>query len=124
MVFKLIFSQKYFGSQASQSPLCGESRRDIILKLVSFPRLALLGYRPYEPRLLSLSFSLPLPWLSYWTFWKPTRKPMSSVRELGELWLRLAERRYVPTESQEPPRLTRSEPEAGPVGSVTALLPL
>jgi hypothetical protein len=57
MVFKLIFSQKYFGSQASQSPLCGESRGDIILKLVSFPRLALLGYRPFEPRLLSFFFS-------------------------------------------------------------------
>jgi hypothetical protein len=57
MVFKLIFSQKYFGSQASQSPLCGESREDIILKLVSFPRLALLGYRPFEPRLLSFFFS-------------------------------------------------------------------
>jgi len=64
MVFKLIFSQKYFGSQASQSPLCGESREDIILKLVSFPRLALLGYRPLEPRLLSLSFLSPPSWLS------------------------------------------------------------
>tara|TARA_E500000178_G_C16308921_1_gene439603 strand:- start:245 stop:418 length:174 start_codon:yes stop_codon:yes gene_type:complete len=57
MIFKLIFSQKYFVSQASYSPLCGESREDIILKLVSFPRLALLGYRPFEPRLLSLFFS-------------------------------------------------------------------
>ena len=52
MIFKLIFSQKYFVSQASYSPLCDESREDIILKLVSFPRLALFALHlpPFDPR--------------------------------------------------------------------------
>ena len=39
----------------------------------------------------------------------------------GGLWVRLAERRPVPTELQEPPRRTRFEPDAGPVGSTTGL---
>ena len=44
--------------------------------------------------------------------WKPTRKPRVLVRVLGLLLPRLAERRFVPSLFQEPPRLTRFEPDA------------
>ena len=57
----------------------------------------------------------------HWLFWKPTRKPMLLSREPGVLRLRLAERRGGPPLLQEPPRRTRFEPEAGPVGSTTGL---
>ena len=39
----------------------------------------------------------------------------------GKSLKRLAERRAVPTLPKEPPRMTRCEPEAGPVGSTTGL---
>ena len=39
----------------------------------------------------------------------------------GALLLRLADRRSAPPLGQEPPRLTRTEPDAGPVGSTTGL---
>ena len=50
--------------------------------------------------------------------WKPTRKPMTLLRLPGGTLTRLAERRDDPGLSQEPPRMTRSEPDAAPVGSV------
>ena len=43
---------------------------------------------------------------------KPTRKPRLLLRLLGVLLLRLAERKFVPSLFQEPPRLTRFEPDA------------
>ena len=43
---------------------------------------------------------------------KPTRKPRLLLRLPGVLLLRLAERKFVPVLFQEPPRLTRFEPDA------------
>ena len=91
------------------------------------PGMALLGYRPFGPspsrsafpfrhvRHPSVHSSLP------YCCWKPTRKPMKLRRVPGVLPLRLAERRCAPPAYQEPPRMTRNEPEAGPVGLTTGL---
>ena len=46
---------------------------------------------------------------------------MKLLRLLGVLLLRPAERRFDPSLGQEPPRRTRDEPEADPVGSTTGL---
>ena len=90
------------------------------------PGMALLGYRPFGPspsrsafpfrhvRHPSVHSSLP------YCCWKPTRKPRWLSRVLGGEW-RLAERRCVPALIQEPPRVTRVEPDAGPVGLTTGL---
>ena len=87
--------------------------------------MAHLGCRPFDPgppRFAFLSTSaVILPSLPH-CCWKPTRKPREPLlRELGVPLLRLAERRDVPASYQEPPRETRSEPDAGPVGSTTGL---
>ena len=45
---------------------------------------------------------------------------MLPLRLLGVLGLRLAERRYVPSRYQDPPRMTRSAPPALPVAPAAA----
>ena len=51
-------------------------------------------------------------------FTKARRKPRVLNRVPDELWLRWAERKILSVLSKEPPRLTLTEPEVGPVGSV------
>ena len=46
---------------------------------------------------------------------------MRLLREPGGLLPRSAERKIAPSVLQEPPRWTRFEPDAGPVGSTTGL---
>ena len=109
----------------SGSPRAFSPRDDKILYAgATLAGMALLGCRPFgpgPPRSAWLSASaVILPSLAH-CFWKPTRKPMLLPRALGGMWLRLAERRDVPTLFQEPPRRTRFEPDAGPVGSITGL---
>ena len=89
-----------------------------------------LAYGPWLRSLVRpwLRLGLPAPsaLAGYWLALKPTRKPREPgggiriAREL-ERWpaIRQAERKCAPGLSQEPPRLTRYEPDAGPVGSVT-----
>ena len=85
--------------------------------------MALLGCRPFGPSpprsgFLSTS-AVILPSLAHCCL-KPTRKPMTLLRVLGLPVVRAAERRNVPALFQDPPRITREEPDAGPLGSVLA----
>ena len=109
----------------SGSPRAFSPRDDKILYAgATLAGMALLGCRPIgpgPPRSAWFSASaVILPSLAH-CFWKPTRKPMLLTRSLGVMLSRLAERRPVPPLLQEPPRKTRCEPDAEPVGSITGL---
>ena len=88
--------------------------------------MALLGYRPFGPGLPLSAFlstsAVILPSLAHCCL-KPTRKPKLLRRSPGPGMKleRVAERRLVPELPQDPPRITRVEPEAGPAGSTTGL---
>ena len=110
----------------SGSPRAFSPRDDKILYAgATLAGMALLGCRPIGPGPLRSAWlsasAVILPSLAH-CFWKPTRRPMRLSRELGvPKLLRFAERRIVPSLLQEPPRMTRNEPDAGPVGSITGL---
>jgi hypothetical protein len=92
--------------------------------------LAWLGPAPpwakarFAPPCLSPGVSNFRPWLPYCAFLKAKRKPMKFFRLPFALPVsRLAERNDHQSEvDQAPPRETRSEPDAGPTGSVKEAL--
>ena len=49
---------------------------------------------------------------------RSTRKPRKLLRSKGESPLRYAERQSLAMRIQQPPRITRYEPDVAPVGSV------
>ena len=55
--------------------------------------------------------------LGYSNKLKTTRKPKSKIRKPGLRMQRPAERQILAVPLQPPPRITRSEPNSGPVGS-------
>ncbi len=73
---------------------------------------------PDGPTLPLRSPDLPPPPAAYLMELRSTRKPRASLRNSGASLLRSAERQSLASKIQPPPRSTRSEPDAAPVGSV------
>ena len=74
---------------------------------------------PGGPTLRLRSPDLPPPPAAYLMELRSTRKPRSLLRNSGANPMRYAERQYPAKLNQPPPRHTRYEPDAAPVGSVT-----
>ena len=97
--------------------------RDVVgfVRSVTGDQWIAAGLRPRDDKSVAFPFTLQSSLFLHWLFWKPTRKPRVELRVLGVLVPRPAERRAAPPLCQEPPRKTRYEPDAGPVGFTTGL---